>query len=55
MGAAALLAQLPDIARLEGWLDEAYAATPTDVRQTFEGLVAYVVPGPDRYSRQQRQ
>lgn len=50
-----MLAQLPDLARLDGWLDDAYAATPTDVRQTFEGLVAYVVPGPDRYSRQQGQ
>ncbi len=25
------------------------------MQQTFEGLVAYVVPGPDRYSRQQGQ
>jgi hypothetical protein len=54
VGAAALLAQLPDLARL-GWLDEALAATPRDVQETFEGLVAYVVPGPDRYSRQQGQ
>lgn len=55
MGATAVLAQLPDLARLEGWLDEAHAATPRDVRQTFEGVVAYVLPGPDRYSRQQGQ
>ena len=55
LGAAAMLAQLPDLARLEGWLDDAHAATPIDVQQTFEGLVAYVVPGPDRYSRQQGQ
>jgi hypothetical protein len=55
VGAAAVLAQLPDLARLDGWLGEAYAATPKDVQETFEGLVAYVVPGPDRYSRQQGQ
>ena len=55
MGAAALLVRLPDLARLEGWLDDAYAATSPAVRQAFEGLVAYVVPGPDRYSRQQGQ
>lgn len=55
MGAAALLVRLPDLARVGGWLDDAYAASAPGVRQTFEGLVAYVVPGPDRYSRQQGQ
>jgi hypothetical protein len=55
VGAAALLSGLPDLARLDGFLEDAFAATPRDVRETFEGLVAYVVPGPDRYSRQQGQ
>jgi hypothetical protein len=46
---------LPDLARLDALVEDALAATPTDVQQTFEGLVAYVVPGPDRYSRRQGQ
>ena len=28
---------------------------PRDVRETFEALAAYAVPGPDRYSRRQGQ
>lgn len=46
---------MPDLARLDAVVEDALAATPTDVQQTFEGLVAYVVPGPDRYSRRQGQ
>lgn len=52
--AVGALAQLPDLARLNGWLEDAQAA-PRQVEETFQALVAYVVPGPDRYSRQQGQ
>ena len=55
LGAAALLAQLPDLARLDGLLDDAHAAAPRDVQQTFEALAAWVLPGNDRYSRVQGQ
>src|SRR2546423_8070892 len=50
--AAGLLAQLPDF---PGWLDRAQAAAakPDLVHDTMNGLVAFVVPGPDRYSRAQ--
>jgi hypothetical protein len=52
LAAAGLLAQLPDV---PGWLDrvQAAAAKPDLVRDTMNGLVAFVVPGPDRYSRAQ--
>ena len=50
---AAVLEQLPRALRLQGWLEEAYAATPNVVTQTMNGLVAFVVPGRDRYSRAQ--
>jgi len=50
---AAVLDQLPHALRLQGWLDDAYAATPNLVQQTMNGLVAFIVPGRDRYSRAQ--
>jgi len=50
---AAVLDQLPHALRLQGWLEDAYAATPNLVQQTMNGLVAFIVPGPDRYSRAQ--
>src|SRR2546430_12358219 len=50
---AAALADLPRALRVQGWLDSAYAAGPTVVEQTMSGLVAFVVPGRDRYSRTQ--
>ena len=50
---AAVLDQLPHALRLQGWLDDAYAATPNVVQQTMNGLVAFIVPGRDRYSRAQ--
>ena len=43
----------PHALRLQGWLEDAYAATPNVVQQTMNGLVAFVVPGRDRYSRAQ--
>jgi hypothetical protein len=49
----AVLDQLPHALRLQGWLEDAYAATPNVVQQTMNGLVAFIVPGRDRYSRAQ--
>jgi hypothetical protein len=50
---AAVLDQLPHALRFQGWLEDAYAATPNVVEQTMNGLVAFIVPGRDRYSRAQ--
>jgi len=50
---AAALADLPRALRVRGWLESAYAAGPNVVQQTMSGLVAFVVPGRDRYSRTQ--
>jgi hypothetical protein len=49
----AVLDRLPHALRLQGWLEDAYAATPNVVQQTMNGLVAFIVPGRDRYSRAQ--
>jgi hypothetical protein len=49
-GGAFILAGLPDALRVRGWLEEASAAGPSVVEQTMNGLVAFVVPGRDRYS-----
>jgi hypothetical protein len=50
---AAMLEHLPRALRIHGWLEEAQAAAPNVVLQTMNGLVAFVVPGRDRYSRAQ--
>ena len=50
---AAVLDRLPHALRLQGWLEDAHAATPNVVQQTMNGLVAFIVPGRDRYSRAQ--
>jgi hypothetical protein len=50
---AAMLDRLPQALRLQGWLEDASAATPNVVAQTMNGLVAFIVPGRDRYSRAQ--
>ncbi len=50
---AAVLDRLPHALRLQGWLEDAYAAEPNVVQQTMNGLVAFIVPGRDRYSRAQ--
>ncbi len=52
-GGAAVLGHLPHALRAQGWLEEAYAAGPNVVVQTMNGLIAFVVPGKDRYSRAQ--
>jgi hypothetical protein len=54
-GAGALLAQLPGFLSAKGWLEEAHAQTPDLMRDTLNGLVAFVVPGPDPYSVAQGQ
>jgi len=50
---AAVIGQLPRALRLQGWIENAYAAGPNVVQQTMSGLVAFIVPGRDRYSRAQ--
>lgn len=50
LAGAAALADLPRALRIHGWLEDAYAAQPDVVRQTMNGLAAFVVPGRDRYS-----
>jgi hypothetical protein len=50
---ATILERLPEALRLQGWLEDAQAATPNLVAQTMNGLVAFVMPGRDRYSRAQ--
>ncbi len=49
-GVAFLAAQLPAFIVRQGWLDKAEAQTLDVIRDTFNGLVAFVVPGPDEYS-----
>jgi hypothetical protein len=51
LAAAGLLAQLPKVP----WVRAATVAKPDLVHQTLNGLVAFIVPGPDRYSRAQGQ
>lgn len=50
VGFGAALVQLPAALRGKGWLDEAAAQDPNLTRDTINGLVAFVVPGPDAYS-----
>ena len=54
-GAAAVFAQLPGFLAGRGWLDDALAQSPDAVRDALNGLVAFVVPGPDEYSVAQGQ
>lgn len=50
VGFGAALVQLPAALRGKGWLDEAAAQDPNLTRDTINGLVAFIVPGPDEYS-----
>jgi hypothetical protein len=52
-GAAAALAQLPAFLARQGWLEQALAAEADVTRDTINALVAFVVPGPDEYSKAQ--
>jgi hypothetical protein len=47
---ALALTSLPSVLKQAGFLHDALAATPEVVTETFNGLVAFVVPGPDAYS-----
>lgn len=49
LAAAGMLAQLPDVP----WVRAAISAKPDVNHQTMNGLVAFVVPGPDAYSKKQ--
>src|SRR5207253_297213 len=55
LGAAAALAPLPRVAERLGLLPAASAAAGDVAVDTLRGLVAYVVPGDDVYSRAQGQ
>jgi hypothetical protein len=50
LAGGAVLVGLPDALRIRGWLEDAYAARPSVVEETMNGLVAFIVPGRDRYS-----
>jgi hypothetical protein len=54
-GAAAAFAQIPGFLARQGWLEAALAAETDVTRDTINGLVAFVVPGPDAYSKAQGQ
>ena len=54
-GAGVILAQLPGFLSDKGWLEQAYAQSGDQVRETIDALVAFVVPGPDPYSVAQGQ
>jgi hypothetical protein len=53
LAAARALVQVPDLLTDRGWSQAALAATPDLVHDTFDGLVAFIVPGPDAYSLHQ--
>jgi hypothetical protein len=56
LGAAAFLGgQLSTFVARHGWTEQALAQSPDLIRDTINGLVAFVVPGPDEYSRAQGQ
>jgi hypothetical protein len=48
--AAAVLAEVPALLKLRGWYDPAYALETDLTIDTFNGLVALVLPGNDAYS-----
>jgi len=50
LSAAATLARATDLLTSRGWAQAAAATTPDLLHDTFNGLLAFVVPGPDAYS-----
>jgi hypothetical protein len=50
LGAATAFAQLPAILGAKGWLETAQAQDADLTRDTLNGLVVFVCPGPDPYS-----
>jgi hypothetical protein len=51
--AAMALLQAPEVLSGRGWIQPVYAAKPDLVHDTFNGLLAFVVPGSDPYSEHQ--
>ena len=51
--AAMALLQAPEVLSGPGWIQPVYAAEPDLVHDTFNGLLAFVVPGSDPYSEHQ--
>jgi hypothetical protein len=51
--AASAVLQATEFLETAGWLETAQAATPDLIHDTFNGLLAFVVPGPDEYSLSQ--
>jgi hypothetical protein len=51
--AAMALLPVPEVLSGRGWVQPAYAAEPDLVHDTFNGLLAFIVPGSDRYSEHQ--
>ena len=54
-GAATAFAALPGFLAERGWLEDALAQSADATRDALNGLVAFVVPGPDEYSVAQGQ
>ena len=54
-GAAVALAQVPAFLARQGWLEQALAAESDVTLDTMNALAAFVVPGPDDYSKAQGQ
>ena len=50
LSGATVLWQVPPLLRLRGWDSPAYAQDPNIVRDTLNGLVAFIWPGDDAYS-----
>jgi hypothetical protein len=52
-GVGVALAAVPEIAASRAWATAMEAEVPALVRDTLEGVAAFVLPGPDRYSELQ--
>ncbi len=50
LGALTLLANVPGLLEVRGWGEPAYAQDMDLVRDTLNGLVAFILPGDDPYS-----
>jgi hypothetical protein len=50
LSAAMVLTRATDLLTSRGWAQAAEIATPDLIHDTFNGLLAFIVPGPDDYS-----
>ncbi len=50
LSAAMALARATDLLTSRGWIQAAEVVTPDLLHDTFNGLLAFIVPGPDDYS-----